>query len=522
MKLFQNQKVGIKLFFGFSCMIFLIGAVGVAGYVNLQKVQVRLEDISQVRLPSINYLLEADRDLQQLLVAERSMIFADVKSDEFKQFLGAYGENLQQAKTRWGKYKALPTTAEEEALFGKFETAMGDWQSVSQQIVNGRKSDTREGRNLALDLSLGEGGTRFEEMREYINVLTEINQKIAQKAAREANSAYKSASWQISVIAGAGFTLGLLFMWLIGRGVTGQLRSAIEKITESSDYVASASNQVSSASQSLASGSSEQAASIQETSASLEEMSGMTRQNARNAQAANQIMQEEATANIEEIKQQTGAMRVAISETVKSSEETSKIIKTIDEIAFQTNLLALNAAVEAARAGEAGAGFAVVADEVRNLAMRAADAAKNTSTLLEKANGRIQETSSLNDQVVEVLKKNGRMTRKVAELIGEIASASHEQAQGIEEINRAVSEMDKVTQQNAANAEESASASEQLYAQSEEMKAVIANLVAMVGTNQQSSKGSGPGNAVRPGRKGDMRVVTQSPHEREIPQIESF
>ena len=174
----------------------------------------------------------------------------------------------------------------------------------------------------------------------------------------------------------------------------------------------------------------------------------------------------------------------------KASEETSKIIKTIDEIAFQTNLLALNAAVEAARAGEAGAGFAVVADEVRNLAMRAADAAKNTAALIEGTVKKVSDGTALVKTTNDAFKEVAGSTAKVGELVGEIAAASTEQAQGIEQVNIAVTEMDKVTQQNAATAEESASASEELNAQAEEMKSFVADLAAMVGGNRAMSTGS--------------------------------
>ena len=176
----------------------------------------------------------------------------------------------------------------------------------------------------------------------------------------------------------------------------------------------------------------------------------------------------------------------------KASEETSKIIKTIDEIAFQTNLLALNAAVEAARAGEAGAGFAVVADEVRNLAMRAADAAKNTADLIEGTVKKINEGSQLVNDTNAAFLEVADSTVKVGDLVAEIAAASGEQAQGIDQVNKAVSDMDQLTQQNAANAEESASASEEMSAQSEQMKAMVLDLAAVV-----SGHHNGSGNGAR-------------------------
>jgi methyl-accepting chemotaxis protein len=250
---------------------------------------------------------------------------------------------------------------------------------------------------------------------------------------------------------------------------TGQkFKMIIEGMNEGAEQVASASGQVSSSSQQMAEGSSEQAASIEETSSSLEEMSSMTKQNADNSSEADNLMKEAS-------KSMTTLTR-SMEETSKASEETGKIIKTIDEIAFQTNLLALNAAVEAARAGEAGAGFAVVADEVRNLAMRAADAAKNTSTLIEDTINRVKEGTG-----IEV--ETNKSFTKVAELVSEISAASNEQAQGIEQVSKAVVEMDKVVQQNAANAEESASASEEMNAQAEQMKSMVDELVALVGAS---------------------------------------
>ncbi len=259
------------------------------------------------------------------------------------------------------------------------------------------------------------------------------------------------------------------------------LNRIIKGLQEASEQVAAAAGQVSSFSQDMAQGASEQASGIEETSATLEEISSMTRQNAENAAQVNQIMTKESAENFDKIKAQMDRMKTAIASTVESSQETAKIIKTIDEIAFQTNLLALNAAVEAARAGEAGAGFAVVADEVRNLAMRAAEAAKTTSELIENSGAKIEETSQLNARMVEFMEQNSATAERVTVLVGEIAAASREQAQGIEQVNLAVTEMESVTQSSAAGAEESASASEEMSAQAEEMQAFVMNLAAIVG-----------------------------------------
>jgi len=209
-------------------------------------------------------------------------------------------------------------------------------------------------------------------------------------------------------------------------------------------------------SQSLSEAASEQAASLEETSSSLEEMTSMTKQNAGNATEANRLMGI-AREVIEKAGGSMGELTGSMKEIARSSEETQKIVKTIDEIAFQTNLLALNAAVEAARAGEAGAGFAVVADEVRNLALRAAEAAKNTSGLMEDIVRKVRNGEKLVEVTDGVFKEITDSSLKVVNLIGEIASASQEQSQGIEQVNKAVAEMNSVTQQNAAGAEELAS-----------------------------------------------------------------
>ncbi|MFW6147861.1 MAG: methyl-accepting chemotaxis protein [Thermodesulfobacteriota bacterium] len=281
----------------------------------------------------------------------------------------------------------------------------------------------------------------------------------------------------ISII--AGVLLAAFLGISLSIAIAKPLNRTIEELHEASNQVASASGQVSSSSQSLAEGASEQASSLDETTASLEQMASMTKQNADNATKADNFMKE-ANKTVGKAHTSITELAASMEDISKASEETSKIIKTIDEIAFQTNLLALNAAVEAARAGEAGSGFAVVADEVRNLAMRAADAAKDTSHLIEGTVKRIKDGSGLVIRTNEAFTDVAKGASKVAKLVGEIAAASNEQAQGIEQVNKAVAEMDKVTQQAAADAEESASASEEMSTQAEHMRKIIDDLVVLV------------------------------------------
>jgi len=349
-------------------------------------------------------------------------------------------------------------------------------------------------KNQGLSAKLKQTGIQAQQTAEEIVALS--------KASIEK---YGQTSYVVSVIVLlSAIVFLILSAVLITRAINGALRKAIANISSSTDQVVTASSQISASSQSLAEGSAEQAASIEETSSSLEEISSMTKQNADHANQADGLMKK-ANQVVGQANTSMNHLTNSMEEISRASEETSKIVKTIDEIAFQTNLLALNAAVEAARAGEAGAGFAVVADEVRNLALRAADAAKNTANLIEGTVKKVKAGSDMVQETNEAFTKVAKSASKVAHLIGEIAAASNEQAQGIEQVNTAVTEMDKVVQQNAANAEESAAASEEMNAQAEQMKANVGDLIALVTGRKRAgaaSEGATIAMMERPAKRG--------------------
>jgi methyl-accepting chemotaxis protein len=462
---FSRLSVGAKLIASFSLILVLMLIMGVVSIWKLSDLNRNVTRLADEWIPArgaANQLNTATSDYRNaefrhvLSDTDLEMAEADVIQNEFREKIAEYKKVVDD----------LSSSPEEDQILAGVTAAINKYYAISDRIM----TLSREGKKEeATALLAGESRDARVAMDAEIAKELELNIKGCDDEVAKALSAYQTGRLVTLIVLGVNIVLGLVLAVMISRWFT----KAIVEVDDISNSVASASQQLAAASEQLSSGAQQSASSLEETASSLEEITATVRQNADNADQANQLAN-----SSRETAEKGGAVVAqavdAMGEINRSSRKIADIITTIDEIAFQTNLLALNAAVEAARAGEQGRGFAVVAGEVRNLAQRSATAAREIKGLIEDSVQKVETGSELVNKSGETLGAIVTSVKRVTDIVAEIAAASREQTVGIEQINKAVAQMDQVTQSNASQTEEMSGTAVALSGQAEQLQAVVA------------------------------------------------
>jgi methyl-accepting chemotaxis protein len=488
---FDSWTVGKKLSVAFGGQLIVIILLGGLGFYGAVQNKSTVEDIANNQLPSIEYLQRINVALNAIAGTEEALQNDKVTREDRELVHEAEADQWKKLDTAWENYLKVPQSEQEAILWEEFTVNFQIWKShhevvmeLSDKYMNASGSQEERDKYLVQmrDFFLENNKTSKKKTADELRAIVDRNSNKASEIAMAAIDRSSTIRWVSLMGLLIGFAGALTVGFLVTRSINSSLRLIIQQLSHGAEQVTSASEQLSGASQELAESSSEQAASVEETTSSLEEMSSQTKQSAVNAGEAETAMNNSLPLVREGVKAMK-RMDEAMSEIKHSSQETSKIIKTIDDIAFQTNLLALNAAVEAARAGEAGKGFAVVAEEVRNLAQRSATAAQDTSDLIKRSQSSSEKGGEVAVEVSENLKSIQENIEDVSGLVVEISAASKEQATGIQQMNSVMIDMDHIVQNNASSSEETASAAEELSSQATELMNIVSQLIGMVDSN---------------------------------------
>lgn len=487
----ENMILQTKLMLLTGVMVAAMIILGVMGFKATAGWEADIIEVGDVRVPSL-ISVGTIRNGTQLVAIQQNRV-RGLKGDlKIKEKMQNASEEMQSAFERIDSgmkiYEPLPQTPDEAKEWKEFLVSYQSWRKLSEEFkkniidVLAKTDDAAQVEQMFIKMTdqLDLLRAARKTSAEHLQNVYDINRDVINKTNAEAKTNSSSYKQMFMIVAVLSILFAILLAWALIRSITRAITGSVMTIRDGALQITSASDQVASSSSSLAQGASEQASSVEEVSATLEESTAINTQNVDNARQADILARnanDSAKAGYQKGEQLSNSMH-AITE---SAAKISGIIKTIDQIAFQTNLLALNAAVEAARAGEHGLGFAVVADEVRNLAQRAASAAKETSVIIEEVVGQIKEGNEIAHATHTSFQEIVEQSKKVSDLIGEIAIAGKEQSEGMGQINQAMGQVDQVTQQVAANSEEAAAAAEELNAQATSMMETVRILAKMVG-----------------------------------------
>lgn len=609
----KQLKLSTKLILSFLAIAGIAAIVGLVGYFNLGVLRTHVVDIGTKNLPGIESLLKISETTSALRIAQRTLLNPNLKEEDRKRQY----DNIEKARANYRanleKYRKIPKTAQQEALWQEFEKDFKEWEKENdayfslvhdlenKDILNPdgmlEKIERSRGGHCELMAKVGimmqtkqtfDGGDDpaacyygkwiagfktknqvlltsikdiedphkkfhaavkrlkemitdgkmeeastvythemypltqqvlgyFQDMRDeaawtqdlyrkmsdqtmikarelqarvtdVLHKLIDLSDTMSERSVAQGTRSSVQSQVMMSIVLSVGIAAAIFLGIILSVAISRPLRQIIHSLNQGSEQTTAAAAEISSASQSLSQGASEQASTMEQVTSSLNEMTTTITASADHAMKANQLT-EQARTHSEDGNVAMKEMQQAMVAINASSDKISKIIKTIEEIAFQTNLLALNAAVEAARAGEHGKGFAVVAEEVRNLARRSAEAAKDTAALIAENISKTKSGVDIARKVETSLSEIVEYTKKVADSVSEIARTSTVQANGITQINSAIDQATKVVQQNASSAEQTAASSQELSSQATVLKDLVVELNKIVGGTQSAEAG---------------------------------
>ncbi len=494
----HNQSLKSKLIGSFCIVSLILGAVAWVGISSSKNAEVTAHEFADTQIPqlaSIGTIMDSQMSLVAMSYAVANSACSDTYVQRWHDNSRELMNEFDAASETFGKTNMTADERSDWDAIVKLKNAFDDdFESVSEKVRVLTQAHDNETRTKCFDdigqFTYGSLQVSSDALMDKLDALAvavaEDATNVGVESVKNANSS-RTMAVSFGLI---GIVMALAFGIVLSLTISRTLNRIVTAASEGADQIASAAGQVSSSAQGVAQGSQEQAASIQQTSSAVEELTSVTQQNTANSKQAS-LLASEARSSMTKSAEGAASMDLAMKDIKAASDETSKIVKTIDEIAFQTNLLALNAAVEAARAGEAGKGFAVVAEEVRNLAMRAAEAAKTTTLLIEQNSVRVNGGVQIVDGLRLTLQQTVSTADKVTTLANEVAAASDQQSTGLGQINTAIAQMNQATQSNAANAEEAAAASEEASGQAESLRDLVGELKQFVnGGNQHEGHNS--------------------------------